>query len=261
MERDEFYITLVSNATFSKRLYPDNKVSQFKTRLYRCIELCGGNYEMALTEIQFPIAFYNVFKDEYYMETIANEVGEYATVLTIPQGFYTDVDHILQQLNNAGGLVSEGVTFSYEANCRRVKVTFKEGKYKNIRINLSPKLREMLGFNPFGEEYISAGLAPNPVDLNVNIPTQLFVYCDVLEPQMVGDCMACVLRTVGIHDVTKFGSLFVKTYDNPEYIPIQKTHFQTIEFSIKTYEDVRVPFQSGPSLIKVHVRRARRQHC
>jgi len=257
MERDEFYITFVSNAAFSRRLYPGNKVSEFRTRLFRCIELCG-NYEMALTEIQFPISFYNVYKDEYYMETVAGITGEYATVLTVQQGFYTDVQHIIDQLNDAGGMVSEAVKFSYEGSSRRVKVKFTGGAYANIRINLSPKLRAILGFEPEGEEYLGEGLAPYPVNLNANIPTQLFVYCDVLEPQLVGDSMERVLRTVGVQDVTKFGSLFVKTYDNPEYVPIQKTHFQTTEISIRTYEDVRVPFQSGPSLVKVHVRRARR---
>jgi hypothetical protein len=266
------YFTVTSNGEISNRIYPDNKVSKFRAVLPKPIELDTSTdgshnkmYEMGLKEIQVPNSFYNVYKQECYMDvvvdfphlmggndTMSEETN--TTVLTLPEGFYTDVNHILHQLNDIN-LVLQNVTFKYNPNTGRVEVTQVPG---GIRVNLSPPLRALLGFKTEGETYIHPGPAPNTVNLFANIPRQLFVHCDVLEPQLIGDTKRRVLRTVGIDSVKRFGSLLVKTYDVPDYVPILQPHFHTIEFSIRTDDGRKAPFQFGPSLVKVHIRRARR---
>ena len=57
-----FYLTLPSNA--SMKIYPDNTVAKYTTQLPNNIEL-DGDWEVALTEIQYPHKFYNV-KGEWF---------------------------------------------------------------------------------------------------------------------------------------------------------------------------------------------------
>jgi hypothetical protein len=121
--------------------------------------------------------------------------------------------------------------------------------------DFSPKLRHLLGFKqgvPLAE-----GPAPFPVNLYINVPQQLLIYCDIVEPHLVGDNVSRLLRNVGIEDITKFGNLFVKTYDNPDYLPLLKYHFSTIEIDIRVSNDDPAPFQFGPSLVKVHFKKVR----
>jgi hypothetical protein len=122
-------------------------------------------------------------------------------------------------------------------------------------IDFSPKLRHLLGFKQ-GVPLVE-GPAPYPVNLYINVPQQLLIYCDIVEPHLVGDGVSRLLRNVGIEDVTKFGNLFVKTYDNPDYLPVLKTHFSTIEIDIRVNGEDPAPFQFGPSLVKVHFRKVR----
>jgi hypothetical protein len=261
---EERAITLVSNASLSKSMYQTNTVARFKTRLFEAVEL-QGEYEIALKEIQFPISFYNVSDGDYTVDVLLNlrppndenltTVHGNPTVLSIPKGYYSNVQHILHQLNNIN-LVSQNVQFKYNQLIGRVEVV----QSGALRINLSPKLRAILGFNTTGEEYIAEGTAPNPVNLNANVPNQLYVHCDVVEPQLIGHSTERLLQTVGIEDVGKFGRLFVQSFDNPEYVPLLKTHFHTIEIDIRSCDRaLPAPFEYGPSVVKVHIRRKRRR--
>ena len=69
---DSFYLTLPSN--LSSNVYPDNKQSQYTTRLPRVIEL-DGEYEVALAQIQYsPVIEFNygTFKisDDSFKDTL-----------------------------------------------------------------------------------------------------------------------------------------------------------------------------------------------
>jgi hypothetical protein len=259
---EECSLILVSNAEFSSTLYPSNTVAKFTTRLCRPVEMrAGGTYEIAVTKIQFPISFHNVNEKDFFVtEYLLSEdddgedvKSEFKTV-TLPKGNYSDLKQLLHYLNKLT-VVKNNLALDYNEDSGRVEVVW-SGREGRKMVDLSPKLRAMLGFKPTGEEFLAEGPAPNPVHLYANVHQQLFVYCDVVEPQLVGDSSERVLCTVGIEDVTRFGYLFKQRYINPDYIPLLKTNFDTIEIDIRTYEDLPAPFEYGPSLVKVHIRRA-----
>jgi hypothetical protein len=261
---DEYRLTLVSNSELSRTLFPSNTVAKFTTRLCRPVELDPRwEYEIALTKIQFPLSFHNVNDTEFYLD--AFRMDEYGMqsdfeAVNLLKGNYADVHQLLRYMNSLS-LVNENISFEYNADCNRVNVVPIFVGERQKKINLSKKLRAMLGFETKdnNEQYISEGLAPYPVNMYRNVHRQIFVYCDVVEPQLVGDSMERVLHTVGIPDVSKFGHLFVQRYGNPDYIPLLKTHFHTIDINMKTYEDKPAPFEFGPSLVKVHIRRRQQQ--
>jgi hypothetical protein len=219
-------------------------------------------YEMGMTEIQIVTSFPNVGEEGFYIDAFKYGMNEYDEVVksdfecqTVPKGNYTDVRHLLYRINKLD-VVRKNLEFSYDEDTGRVKIDWDDVRHpKRKQINMSPRLRAMLGFVPKGEQFHWRGLAPRPVNMYTNVRNQLFVYCDVLEPQIIGDKEERVLRVVGLDDVTKYGRLFTKTYDNPHYVPIMKPHFDTIEIDIRTYDDKPAPFEFGPSLVKVHVRK------
>jgi hypothetical protein len=263
MAAEEYRLTLVSNSELSQAFYPGNTTASFTIRMCRELELASGiEYEMALTKIQIPISFNNVNDTEFFLDAFRVDddgvQSDFESAI-LPRGNYPDVHQLLHYLNSLS-LVSENLRFDYNEDSNRVDVAMKPGARKEVQ--LSPKLRAMLGFRVGRtEDWITHGLAPNPVNMYRNVHRQIFVYCDLVEPQLVGDSMERILHTVGIPDVSKYGHLFIQSYDNPDYIPLLKTHFDTIKIDMRTYEDQPVPFEFGPSLVKVHIRRRqRRQH-
>jgi hypothetical protein len=258
---DEYRLTLVSNSELSQTLFPMNTVAKFTTRLCRPVELdpCG-EYEIGLTKIQFPLSFYNINDSEFYVTAFNIDDDGARTdyeVVNLAKGNYAEPRQLIRYLNSLA-VVGDNMRLEYNEDSNRVDVIVKPGERKQV--NLSPKLREMMGFDPatIVDDWIFPGLAPKPINMYRNVHRQIFVYCDVVEPQLVGDSMERVLYTVGIPDVSKFGHLFKDRYDTPDYIPLLKTHFHTIEINMKTYEDKPAPFEFGPSLVKVHIRRRQR---
>ena len=81
-----------------------------------------------------------------------------------------------------------------------------------------------------------------------NLP--IFVYCDLIEPQFVGDSYTRCLRVVryqGYHHV----------FQNVYYMCVEKTYFQTVAVEILTRLGDRVPFASvaQPSILVLHFRK------
>jgi hypothetical protein len=252
-------ITLISNSEKSRELYPSNTVARFKTHLFN-EQILEGDWEIALTEVQWPISFFNVTKGEFSVDYNLNtqlppdkdgviKTVKKAHLYSVPAGFYPDIQQILDKLNNIERL-QEGLEFTYDPSTRRVSL---ENKF-NHKFSFSKKLNVLLGYEP-NQNHIPKGLANSPVDLYSAIPKQLFVYCNLVEPQLVGDGRMSLLRVVGMEDVSKYGNLFTQPYDdNRDYYPIMTNRFQTIEIDIKTFTDEPAPFRFGPSLVKVHLR-------
>jgi hypothetical protein len=261
LNRDEFDITLVSNAKHSMSFYPLNTVASFTTRLCIPVELdpCS-QYEIALKEIQFPISFYNVSNNtDYnlnaYMDILCRlnpEAQCDITLLSLPKGFYNNINQILRQINSTD-FSSNYAEFTFNEITNRITMS----RVGSIKLNLSHKLRSILGYNVHSDSYVSPGVAPNPVNLNANIPSQFFIHCDVVEPQLVGDSVERLLQVVGIEDASQFGQLFVQRFGTLEYVPLLKTSFQTIRIDIMTEEKHLAPFEFGPSLVKVNIRKRR----
>ena len=57
----EFYVTLPSNS--SMQYFPDNKTSNFVTKLPRTLQL-DGEWEVGLAEIVYPHTWYNTYVKE-----------------------------------------------------------------------------------------------------------------------------------------------------------------------------------------------------
>ena len=66
----EFYVTLPSNS--SMQYFPDNKTSNFVTKLSRALQLYG-EWEVGLAEIDYLHAWYNIREGKNSVEIYAPE--------------------------------------------------------------------------------------------------------------------------------------------------------------------------------------------
>jgi hypothetical protein len=83
----------------------------------------------------------------------------------------------------------------------------------------------------------------------------LFVYCDLVEPVLVGDMKAPLLRTINIKG--KDGEMINRIFQNVQYAPLQKKHFETIEINIRDDEGKPVPFERGRVIVTLHFKQRR----
>ncbi|GBM86818.1 hypothetical protein AVEN_47494-1 [Araneus ventricosus] len=77
----------------------------------------------------------------------------------------------------------------------------------------------------------------------------LFLYTDIVEPQIVGDVFAPLLRIVNV--TGSDGEMVCVQYDRPHYIPLSRKIIDTIEIVVRTH---RTPFERGRSYVKLHLK-------
>ena len=98
----EFYVTLPSNS--SMEYFPNNKTSNFVTKLSRTLQL-DGEWEVGLAEIVYPHTWYNIHEGKNSVEIYApdNLYLVFKTVeFSIQPGYYEKVQDVINALRKAG---------------------------------------------------------------------------------------------------------------------------------------------------------------
>ena len=81
----------------------------------------------------------------------------------------------------------------------------------------------------------------------------LYVYCDAAEDIPVGDIKAPLLRVVDA--AGNFGDLIHRLYTTPQYVPVSRKAFNTVEIDIRDDTGRPVPFEFGNVVATLHFRR------
>lgn len=116
-----------------------------------------------------------------------------------------------------------------------------------------------LTFSPISKSEISRNTAVGPVNLTRIPACQMFVYCDLVEPRIVGDVYAPLLRVIqacGKPNSIR-GESEMKTLSPPHYFPLMLTNFRTIEINIRDHTGKAVPFETGTLTVTLHFKRVR----
>jgi hypothetical protein len=142
--------------------------------------------------------------------------------------------------------------FEYLEKNRRIELTCQQ---LTSSILMSSLLQYVLGVT--GDRWVpfEAGdkiVAKYPPDLTAGFNT-LFVYCNLIEPQVVGNSLVPILRTVTIEG--KHGDFINKIFLSPHYAKLRTKTFDTVEIAIKTDTDQEVQFNFGKVIVKLHLRR------
>lgn len=263
MKKQQFYLTLPS--TSSNQYFPENTSTRFSTQLPRNIQL-SGEWLVALVEFQFPCTFLTV-----------SEVGDISMIINenehqsekLLNGYYETVEDFVTVLNKSEILKSK-VAFNYSKTSKRVSVEIKDFSHTSTRANpieviharasankinklsLPETVSLQLGFKP-GTNLATVRQAPHMSNILLGIPSQLFIYCDIVEQQFVGDVVAPLLRIVNVETKNyTFGSQKMQIFSSPHYMPVLRREFQNLEIDIRTNTGSPAPFQFGTVVVKLH---------
>lgn len=279
--RDQFYLTLPSNSSIN--YYPTNTTANYTTHLPRSINLSEGGWEVALVELHYPCTFpllsekatltvnmYSVGSSVTIVtqdaKTIAERAKEiYETVRRVePPDSFSSLEELLTVINRAADEIN--VEFRADPGTKRVTVVLGAGV---ARLKISPQLSRVLGFDGDASrgiinanvdaQHIQTG--PLPADTRLALPQTAYVYCDLVEPQFVGDTMAPLLRVVDIDtggNRYQYGANRVVRFHDPHYVGLIKGEFDSVEIDLRDDTGEPLPFGFGTSSVKLHFRKSGR---
>jgi len=181
---------------------------------------------VSLKEISVPITLVNIEPDTYTLKIKDTAMQEAGDRQSLPRSTHIGISSIINELNR---LVKQryGITFRphmvHGRRWVRIELTF-----TRYSIRLNGRLSELLGFS-VGRVFVRGrNVAEKPPKLpGIDQIHNLYVYCDIVEPVIVGDTSTSLLRIV---EVTRDESRTrIHTVINtPLFVPIQKKSFDTI---------------------------------
>lgn len=237
--------------------FHNNTLTTYTTRLPQPLDL-KGSWEVGLAEIQYPHSWFNVREGELWLEMVVGGSENHAGVefdpgaavrLKVKPGYYSKVMDILEYLWGAKGMVSHGDMFRIAMDTidQRVTLTITPG----LRLQLSPMLMKLLGFE---STHFSEGkhIGRNMADVRQGFYS-IYVYCPLVEPQMVGDSRVPLVRIVPIQGSP--GHVTSKEFQPIHYVPLQQRQFQEIEIMLRDDTGNPIPFERGKVVVTLHFRR------
>ena len=249
----EFYVTLPSNS--SMEYFPDNKTSNFVTKLSRTLQL-DGEWEVCLAEIDYPHTWHNIREGKNYVEIYAPHdlYLVFKTVeFSIQPGYYEKVQDVINALHKAGLANLTDVVLSYDDTFKRV--TVKCGR--RVVIKLRGDIAKMFGF--LNNTTISAS---DEKGFTLALPETgnqyFYIYTDIIKSPYHGDVVVPIFRTVTVKG--EHGSYVSKNFERPHYVPLNKNIFDTISINIRDEAGDLVAFEHGKVIITLHFRHSKTQY-
>jgi len=284
VKRDQFYLTLPSNSSMD--YYPQNTTANYITHLASTVDLTNGEWEIALVEAHYPCTFETVSENDaqifvYTSHPIADKEASAASrkrrsadaaaflttfvgpkdkvvsveTMQLAPGNYKTIFELISALNKLP-FMNDYAMFKYEARSDKVEIATDETV---MQIVLSPGLAIMLGFDPTETDLKTNNRSVRPVDILATVPAHMYVYCDLVEPQMVGDTLAPLLKIVNMDTIAyKYGAHKQVHFNDPHYLPLVKGAFESVEVDLRDIKGDRLRFQFGASCMKLHLRRVTR---
>lgn len=249
--KEQFYVTLPSNSSLD--IFPQNTISEYVTQLCQPIEL-EGEWEVGLVECQYPRSINNVTKKQNRLYYKASKTAPFYP-LEMQVGFYSSINNFIRAINdklkNHDPQALSKVKFSYNKTSGRVKITISND---TGGVSFDDDIAAILGFEvPFQRVITTTTTSLRAADIHGGIYS-LYIYCNIIQPQFVGDTQVQLLKIVPIEG--EHGQVVTKTYQNPQYIPLLQRQFNTIEINIKDSTGKFIQFESGHSSVLLHLKRS-----
>ena len=166
-------------------------------------------------------------------------------------GDNVDTSDLLRKNPQAENMLSDAVKLTYVHSTQRIHLEWHSKTVKALSFDQS--LQFILGFAK--ETKFKHGITT--ADYNVDISgseTSFFAYCNIVQPQIVGNSRKQLLRTIPITAGT-LGTTVHKEFISPHYVGVLTNVFDTIEIEIRNDYGRLIDFQFGKIIIKLHLRR------
>lgn len=252
-----FYLFLPSNV--APKYFPENRISAFQVKLPKRIKFNPNEYEVALTEFTYV----------HSMKTFISKTDRQIEFLDVPTDGFSDLTcHDIPNINYSKPSaltleINKLLRSAFGEKIGQIKISKKSKKVKfsvkRGKILITKTLGKNLGFSAtflhknklnyvFKEGVHTA--ENNPLTLGGMY--HIFVYSDIVQPQIVGDSLVPLLRIVNI--TGEKGQVITETF-RPYYLPINKVEFDTIEVLLCNEFGEEIHFEQGQSIVTLHFRK------
>lgn len=244
--KNEFVVVL--NSASCTKFFPNNFNTNFKIRLPHRLQL-GADWKIALGDISFSNALYTINKEQAIILVIQGcdyrIIGEREPheddqhfVVKIEPGIYQTIDELLLAINNeiksSFVLVSQSELPVFSTDSRgavRITtgfVTLAEDDVRKIYVkSLSPSLCQILGTERYGFPYLHA------------CHTNIYCYCDIVNPRVVGNVTVPLLRQVDTKVHEPYGTQVHQIFRKPLFCELSTYEIDEIE--IQLLDDTGIP--------------------
>jgi hypothetical protein len=248
-----FYLHLPSNV--SPKYYPDNRISSFQVKLPKRLTFFPDEYEVSLTEISYINSRKVIFSEkDRLVSLLVNvtmdenpSVGTAVKIPIISNKNYRNINDLLQELNNTFRTNQrQTVSFTLKQGTKRVCIDVIEGwikiseamaRYLGFGDTTEFELGEYEGWEDFGRRHEDY---------------HMFVYCDIISPQIVGDTMVPLLRLLTI---TGSRDEAVTQTFRPYYLPLSRLDFDCIAILLCNEFGEELQFDKGQAILTLHFRK------
>ena len=156
---------------------------------------------------------------------------------------------IERYLKDAGTIIDTRI--AYYATSRKISVHVGSD---NV-VTLSSDLASIMGFSPRQLTFREERKHNEKVAMDRNRGFNgLYVYCDAAEAIPVGDIKDPILSVVDVAE--NFGDLIHRLYTTPQYVPVSKKKFNTMEIDTGDDTGRSVPFEFGKTIVTLLFRRS-----
>ena len=276
----DFYAVLPSNA--SPDIFPQNTTSNFKVQLSERMEL-HGSWQPALLEIHYPNTLSQIDKGENWIKvfkpftdnpnteavtgpsydvntTPIDSVSIYTAedTYTIRPGYYATIKDLIFELHETLAPLQalpndKGRSGLFEVTSENYLMIHPFSACTDCTYQLAPRLALQLGLSHAGPYKSNKPvLGSRPIDLSLGVPSQLYIYLDILKEQIVGHSRVPLLRTIPTATEARFGSMSSFRCEHPVYFDLNTKSFDSIEVNIRTDTGQFLPFHHGTLTLLVH---------
>ena len=200
-----------------------------------------GKYKVALVEIFFTTD-YKVDYGQIHLSDIKTKNTSKTQIFLKDN---ENIESVLEELNtNLTNVFSNRVKFFLESN-QHVSINLQQ----DHQLSISTRLKNLFKLN---DEIIDESLTGSEVvDKVINSIPSLYLYCDIIEPQFVGDAYVQVLQIIKSNG-NSTGSQQHIIYSNPHYVRVNTQEISNINTSFFSDTGEKILFSNKKLFIKLH---------
>ena len=195
MSGTHFYLTLPRNASMD--VFPDNKIGSYHVKFPQTFDLIG-EWEVGLYSISYPNTWYTLQNHQNHIYYSTDGGKTFWSSGIVDYGYYTSVPELIKSINAAmkKELKNNNITFSFNPRTHKVKVTLAPKHY----IALYGQMAKILGFGGGGDDLKILKSKESPYVAELHSITSIYVYCNIVQPQIVGNTMIPLPRTIPVSE-------------------------------------------------------------
>ena len=236
-----FRMSLPSNSSLN--YFPNNTAANFTVKIPYLPD-SNAVYECALTEIMFPNRFKNV--REKSNEIRVFDDSENVTVYKIEPYYYPTIVSLIKKIKD---VLPSNVTITFDSVEERTRVRVSDG----YSVHFGSDIARLLGF-PSNKRIKSKNkVSPYHATPSGGLST-VYVYTDIIKPQIVGETTTPLLRIVNWNHSTKEENTAL-TFEQLYFSPLKNSHFDTINILLMDDTGREIAFEYGKVVVVLEFRK------